>query len=305
MITSSFSARRQVPVPGALGLLVSIAMFSNVWAQQSGEQIFQTTCTACHTIGGGRVVGPDLAGVHELRSQEWLEQFVQSPQTMINSGDAEAVALAADYAGIMMPDAVISEQQIRDVLNYIKDQSAGLQSTDQTADSEHATAAVQPAPIAAPASPEDIEAGQAMFQGTIRFENDGAACNACHDVRNDAVIGGGILAAELTTVFSRMGVAGVKAILGQAPFPVMQAAYADKPLTDAEVTALVAFLEYADSEEYNQLPRDYGIGLFLSGAVGAAILFLFFGIFWRSRRTGAINQKIYDRQVTSVVEDRI
>jgi hypothetical protein len=124
-------------------------------------------------------------------------------------------------------------------------------------------------------------------------------------VRNDAVIGGGILAAELTTVFSRMGGAGVKAILGQAPFPVMQAAYADKPLTDDEVTALVAFLEYADSEQYNQLPRDYGIGLFLSGTFGAAILFLLFGIIWRKRKTGPVNQAIYDRQVTSIIEDRV
>ena len=95
-----------------------------------------------------------------------------------------------------------------------------------SAESPTAAAPAAPAaPVAAPASPEDIEAGQAMFQGVTRFENDGAACNACHDVRNDAVIGGGILAAELTTVFSRMGSAGVKAILGQAPFPVMQAAY--------------------------------------------------------------------------------
>jgi ubiquinol-cytochrome c reductase cytochrome c subunit len=224
---------------------------------------------------------------------------VRSSQTMIKNGDPDAVALAAEYSGIVMPDTVMSEPQIRDLLNYIQIKSAVLKSTG-----DESTAA-QPAPAAVPASPEAIEAGQAMFQGAIRFENGGAACNACHDVRNDAVIGGGILAAELTTVFSRMGGAGVKAILGQAPFPVMQAAYADKPLTEEEVTALVAFLEYADSEEYNQLPRDYGIGLFLSGAVGAAILFLFFGIFWRDRKTGSVNQEIYDRQVTSVVEDRI
>jgi mono/diheme cytochrome c family protein len=276
------------------------------WAQNPGEQLFQTTCFACHTIGGGRLVGPDLAGVHELRSQEWLEQIVRSSQTMIKNGDPDAVALAADYNGIVMPDSVMSEQQIRDVLNYIGVRSAGLTSAGDAS----ATAAVQPAPTAAPVSqeniaPEEIEAGQAMFQGAIRFENGGSACNACHDVRNDAVIGGGILAAELTTVFSKMGGAGVKAILGQAPFPVMQAAYASKPLTDEEVTALVAFLQYADSEEYNQLPRDYGIGLFLSGVFGAAILFLFFGIFWRGRKTGSVNQEIYDRQVTSVIEDRI
>jgi mono/diheme cytochrome c family protein len=305
MVISGFSARWRTLAQGVLILLVSMAMFSlsfsNSWAQSSGEQLFQTTCVACHTIGSGRLVGPDLVGVHESRSQQWLEQFVKSSQTMIKNGDAEAVALAAEYSGIVMPDATISEQQIRDVLTYIKIMSAGLNS----AGGESATAAVQPPPAAVPASAEDIEAGQAMFQGATRFMNGGAACNACHDVRNDAVIGGGILATELTTVFSRMGVAGLTAILGQAPFPVMQAAYVDKPLTDAEVTALVAFLEYADSEEYNQLPRDYGIGLFLSGAVGAAILFLFFGVFWRSRKSSAVNQKIYDRQVKSVVEDRI
>ena len=115
-----------------------------------------------------------------------------------------------------------------------------------------------------------------------------------------AIIGGGILATELTSVFSRMGGAGVKAILGRAPFPIMQAAYQGQPLTDKEITALVAFLEYADSEQYNQLPRDYGLGLFLSGLVGAAALFLLFAFVWRSRKKGSVNQAIYDRQIRSV-----
>jgi mono/diheme cytochrome c family protein len=220
---------------------------------------------------------------------------------MIADGDPDAVALLAEYNGIVMPDAVMSDQQIRDVLKYIKVTSAG----PGPPATGSATTAPTPAAAAPPPSPENIKKGQAMFQGAIRFENGSAACNACHDVRSDAVIGGGILAAELTKVFSRMGGAGVKAILGQAPFPVMQAAYADKPLTDGEVTALVAFLEYADSEEYNQLPRDYGLGLFFVGTGGAAVLFVFFGIFWRDRKSRAVNQDIYDRQVTSVVEDRI
>jgi len=244
-----------VPVRSVRFLLmgvVAVLLFSshsrNGWAQDPGEQVFNTTCFACHTIGGGRLIGPDLAGVHEKRSQEWLEKFIKSSQSMINAGDA----------------------------------------------------ADEPVTPPEPASEEDILAGQEMFQGNIRFENSGPACNACHEVRNDAVIGGGILAAELTTVFSRMGGAGVTAILGQAPFPVMQAAYEDRSLTDGEVTALVAFLEYADSEQYNQLPRDYGIGLFASGAVGAGILFFFFGFVWRGRKRGSVNQAIYDRQIRSV-----
>jgi len=257
------------------------------------------TCFACHTIGGGRLVGPDLLGVHERRSQAWLEEFVKSSQSMINNGDAEAVALFAEFNQLPMPDAVATDEQIRQVLDYIATQSSAVV---VEASAETLVAEDQAEVQEQPASEEDIQAGQELFQGILRLENGGPACNACHDVRNDAVIGGGILATELTSVFSRMGGAGVKAILGHAPFPVMQAAYQDQSLTDQEVAALVAFLEYADSAQYNQLPRDYGVGLFLSGLAGASILFILFGVVWRGRKKGSVNQAIYDRQIKSVAD---
>ncbi len=283
---------------GVAAILLFSSHSRNGWAQDPGEQVFNTTCFACHTIGGGRLIGPDLAGVHEKRSQEWLERFVKSSQSMINAGDAEAVALFEEYSSMLMPDAVASEEQIRQVLSYIKSQSSGdVASTDVSVS--------EPVTPEEPASEEDILAGQEMFEGGLRFANGGPACNACHEVRNDAVIGGGILAAELTTVFSRMGGAGVTAILGRAPFPVMQAAYEDRSLTESEVTSLVAFLEYADSEQYNQLPRDYGLGLFASGVVGAGVLFGLFGFVWRGRKTGSVNQAIYDRQIKSSLDDSV
>jgi mono/diheme cytochrome c family protein len=283
-------------IMGVLAVIVSVSISQNAWAQDPGEQIFNTTCFACHTIGGGRLIGPDLAGVHERRSQEWLEDFIKSSQSMINAGDSEAVALFEEYSSMLMPDAVASEEQIRQVIGYIESQSSGgIASNDASAN--------EPATPEPPATEEDILAGQEMFQGALRFANGGPACNACHEVRNDAVIGGGILATELTTVFSRMGGAGVTAILGRAPFPVMQAAYEGRSLTEREVTALVAFLEYADSEQYNQLPRDYGLGLFASGVVGAGVLFGLFGFIWRGRKTGSVNQSIYDRQIKSSLDD--
>jgi mono/diheme cytochrome c family protein len=283
-------------VMGVLILLFVTGYSQKVWAQEPGEQVFQTTCFACHTIGGGRLVGPDLAGVHERRSQEWLESFVKSSQSMIDDGDVEAVTVFEEFNRMPMPDALVSDEQVRQVLSYIEAQSLTATVT------AGATAQAAPEDPASeePASEEDIFTGQELFQGNIRFVNGGPACNACHEVRNDAVIGGGILATELTSVFSRMGGAGVKSILGHAPFPVMQAAYQDQSLTESEVSALVAFLEYADSEQYNQLPRDYGIGLFLSGAVGAGFLFGIFGFIWRGRKRGSVNQAIYDRQITSV-----
>jgi len=218
---------------------------------------------------------------------------------MINNGDAEAVALFAEFNQLPMPDAVATDEQIRQVLDYIATQSSAVV---VEASAETLVAEDQAEVQEQPASEEDIQAGQELFQGILRLENGGPACNACHEVRNDAVIGGGILATELTSVFSRMGGAGVKAILGHAPFPVMQAAYQDQSLTDQEVAALVAFLEYADSAQYNQLPRDYGVGLFLSGLAGASILFILFGVVWRGRKKGSVNQAIYDRQIKSVAD---
>ncbi len=294
---SGFSIKGSAPSAGALIVMLFIGPHGVSWAQDPGEKVFKTTCFACHTIGGGRLVGPDLAGVNDRRSQGWLEKFVLSSQSLIKGGDADAIAVFEEYNSILMPDSILSEQQVKDVLTYIKTASSGAMAVDP----KDATEAVQPVATAAqPPSEEDILKGQELFQGSIRFENGGAACNSCHDVRNDAVIGGGVLAAELTTVFSRMGRAGVKAILGQAPFPVMQVAYQDKSLTDEEVISMVAFLEYADSEEYNQLPRDYGIGLFISGLAGAAILFALFAVVWRGRKVGSVNQEIYDRQIKSV-----
>ena len=131
-----------------------------------------------------------------------------------------------------MPDQTLTKAEILAVVEYAK--------------TPHVVGAAQPAePVAL--TEEDIVLGQNLFEGSVRLSNGGPACNSCHDVTNDAVIGGGILAKELTTVFSRLGGPGVRAILCSPPFPVMQEAYEDEPLTESEVKALVGFLQRADS----------------------------------------------------------
>ena len=87
--------------------------------------------------------------------------------------------------------------------------------------------------------------------------------------------------------------------------PVNIAVSQDHALSEQEVTSLVSFLEYADSEQYYQLPRDYGLGLFASGLVGAAILFIIFSMIWRGRKSGSVYQAIYDRQIKSVSDKSV
>ena len=281
--------RWRVPALGILMIIIWLGPIKHVMAAESGQQIYQSNCVACHTIGGGRLVGPDLAGVHTKRTQIWLEKFVKSSQSMVKGGDADAIAVFEKYNKIVMPDSTISDDQIKAVLGYIKSASGGAENQP----------VAETAPVAQTASKEDILLGQKLFQGKTRFENKGPTCISCHHVKNDAVIGGGVLAKELTTVFSKMGGTGVRAILGKAPFPVMEIAYKDKALTENEIFALVSFLQDADEQHAYQNPGDYGLGLLISGFIGAGVLFVFYSVLWLRRRKDSVNQKIYDRQVKS------
>jgi hypothetical protein len=95
-----------------------------------------------------------------------------------------------------------------------------------------------------------------------------------------------------------MGKAGVEAVLGQAPYPVMQAAYENYPLTEPETAALIAFLQDADSKGVLKQPRDYGLGLLASGwwvvSSSSPFVVCLAGAWERFGKSGH-----YDRQVKS------
>lgn len=266
--------------------------YSSEADQLEGAAYFKQMCAACHTINGGILVGPDLANVHERRSDAWLQKFIKSSQTFINSGDPDAVAIFQQFNKTVMPDPPFTDDQIAAIILYIKAASGG----DTQAPEQEAAASVD---TDKEGTEQDIVIGQNLFQGKIRLANGGPACISCHDVKNDAVIGGGILARELTTVFSRLGGPGVRAILGSAPFPVMQQAYLNKPLTDEEIFSLVSFLRQADRDHMLQQPRDYGVGLAVTGLIGVIVLLGIYSLLWYSRRKNPVNQDIFDRQVKS------
>jgi mono/diheme cytochrome c family protein len=270
----------------ACTMLVSIFPLSGpILAQDAdhGQQTFQAMCAACHTIGGGRLVGPDLQGIGERRSEAWIIDFVQHSQALVQGGDSAAVALFEEYNRIPMPEQPLSEQEVRSILAYV----AG------TTTSGEAPAAV------AEATEDQVLLGRGLFQGNIRLTNNGPTCNSCHEVRSESVLGGGLLAAELTSVVSRLSAQGVWSVLRNPPFPVMQRAYADRPLTDDEITALVGFLERADAEQDLYQPRAYGVALFFAGIAGTAFLLGLYTLLWRRRRVGSVNQSIFDRQARS------
>jgi len=65
-------------------------------AAQGAELFKNRGCVACHTFGGGRLVGPDLIGLTERRSFEWTYAMITNPDSMI-ANDETARALLAEY----------------------------------------------------------------------------------------------------------------------------------------------------------------------------------------------------------------
>ncbi|MBS1750042.1 MAG: cytochrome c, partial [Bacteroidetes bacterium] len=73
----------------SISFITDIFLFSSLFpvvAQQTGEAVFKETCVACHTIGQGKLVGPDLANIQNRHSEVWLINFIKSSQTVIKSG---------------------------------------------------------------------------------------------------------------------------------------------------------------------------------------------------------------------------
>lgn len=173
-----------------------------------------------------------------------------------------------------------------------------------TAQEAASGAAAAAAPAAAPApAAEMIRQGQELFLGLKRLSAGGPSCNSCHNVVNDAVIGGGSLAIDLTKSFGRMGADGINDALprkgNESPFPVMQAAYLGRDVTPEESAALAAFLQNAHAHSATQKPNDLGGKMLLAGAAGVVLLLLLFSLLGQGRKRQSVNQQIYDRQVTT------
>jgi protein SCO1/2 len=86
----------------------------------NGQRLFQSKCSACHTIGQGDKLGPDLAGVTERRSRVWLTRYVSAPDEMLAQGDPVAIALFNKYKKIGMPNLRLGSSDVADLLSYLE-----------------------------------------------------------------------------------------------------------------------------------------------------------------------------------------
>jgi len=91
---------------------------------QEGMVLFNQNCANCHNFNNIEI-GPSLSGITFKVNKQWIKNFIQSPQKMIDSGDERAVAQFKKF-GVYMPSfAHLDDEELEKILAFIHNLSQG------------------------------------------------------------------------------------------------------------------------------------------------------------------------------------
>jgi mono/diheme cytochrome c family protein len=253
--------------------LVLLLAAAGIAQADSGKEQFEGKCASCHTIGGGDGAGPDLKGVTARRSSDWLTRIITEPDKLAAQKDPAHLELIKKF-GMEMPNLGIGREEAAKIVSYLQGGAAQPAAKEGAAPEQTAQAPPgQAKKEETVPTPELLSMGRALFTGKEPFSKGGAPCVSCHDLRYPGV-NGGDLAAELTGLYGKMGESGVRGVLKSLSFPVMKPIYADRPLSEAETTALVALFKEAAARKQAECDPFPLAGLGFFGLfIVAAILF--------------------------------
>lgn len=91
---------------------------------KEGMKVFKgKACNGCHSIGKGKLAGPDLAGVTTRRTNDWLKAWLKDPKGLVAT-DETAQAMVKEFNNTMMPDFKLKDPEIEAVIHYMASESA-------------------------------------------------------------------------------------------------------------------------------------------------------------------------------------
>ncbi len=233
-------------------------------------QLYAESCAPCHSIGKGAGVGPDLL------------PSVKKPQNVLH----DAIERMEENVGELTDEQVDSLVELLKAPD-VKQRLAALEQPG-AATPEPAAAAPPPPPL-----PRGSEAnGRRLFFGEQPLANGGSPCFGCHAVGAR----GGDLAVDLTLVQTRIGPSALLSATAKPPFPMMRAAYAQRPVTQEEALDLAAFLESAaKGQPPAALPQPESTLPVRLGAFSfVAVTFAAVALLFRSRRAGVRARLVRD-----------
>ena len=129
-LDENWYAGREVPVKSYLDA-------PEMESKTLGNLMFNNRCSACHTIGYGDHIGPDLRGVTTRRDHDWLKRYIYNPERMRARKDPIALKLSAKYEGVLMPNLELATYDVLGLIEYIEDESSRLDKLDEAKHEGH------------------------------------------------------------------------------------------------------------------------------------------------------------------------
>lgn len=241
-IKSGFRQAKMLLVSLLAFLLFSLSSF-NSNAQDQGKQLFEKNCQVCHKIGGGKLVGPELLGISQLREREWLVKFIRNSKELIDSGDKLAIQVYEENNKIPMQAFTnLSDAEINSIIDYI-DNWQPVQKKEFTVDVNKKDGFTE----------TEIRRGERMFYGLIPFENGGtASCISCHYAKNTDSLNWNPSAHDLAVAFVEKNGMNIYESMSEPSSQVMEKAHKEYNLTGEEIYNISAFLSEFSQKETKQ-----------------------------------------------------
>ena len=240
---------------------------------QDTPDYFRQNCISCHTIGGGRLTGPDLKDVTKRQERAWLIKFIQNPRAAIDGGDPYARKIFEESRNVPMPTPPdMTQDRAEKLLDLIEAES-------QLDESQFRGMQISTAPF----TDADRQRGQQIFLGRQGLAEGGTSCISCHSIHDIAPLGGGWLGPDLTNVYERLeGRDALSAWLMAPGTETMQPVFKNHPLKEDEIHALVAFFESTAAQRPATASASR-VAFLLIGLAGAAAWVFVFDVIWKQR----------------------
>ena len=118
----------------ALVIAAALSSARNAYAQgmkadpalaDRGKKVWNSKqCSGCHELGRKQATGPDLIGVTDRRSAEWLKKWLKDPIAMAGE-DSTAMELKKQFNS-QMPKLGINDADATALINYLAQQTATM-----------------------------------------------------------------------------------------------------------------------------------------------------------------------------------
>ncbi|MCB9367308.1 MAG: c-type cytochrome [Calditrichaeota bacterium] len=217
-------------------------------------QSYAQKCAGCHTIGGGKLTGPDL-----LPTRAWPKSDLSAK-----------IKLMEPRVGPLTQEDI--------------DQFVDLLHDSRAQERVHIAQELAAKAVAAKLEPASKSEGQKLFEGTTSLANGGIACITCHTTGAQ----GGTFGPDLTSLHTRLSKVAMISAIQQTQYKVMSGTYQNHPITAQEAVHLAEYLTSPESMPKSSAEKNVPV---LGASLGVIGFLVVVGLYRKRSRNNFSRQR--------------